>query len=70
MRFDHPEVGRLVLHREKLLITGTDGMMLVIYHPDAASADAEKLALLASAVLPWPVERVSVADRDSQQLGQ
>ena len=49
MRFDHPEVGRLVLHREKLLITGTDRMMLVIYHPDAGSADAEKLALLASA---------------------
>ena len=48
MRFDHPEVGRIVLHREKLLITGTDRMMLVIYHPDAGSADAEKLALLAS----------------------
>ncbi|UYG15924.1 hypothetical protein BRM3_09775 [Brachybacterium huguangmaarense] len=52
MRFEHPQVGRLVLHREKLLITDTDGMMLVIYHPDAGSADAEKLGLLASATLP------------------
>lgn len=51
MRFDHPQVGRLVLYREKLLITGTDGMMLVIYHADTGSADAEKLALLASAAL-------------------
>jgi transcriptional regulator with XRE-family HTH domain len=54
MRFDHPQVGRIALHREKLLISGTDGMMLVIYHPEAGSADAERLALLASAALPAP----------------
>ncbi|GGP76461.1 helix-turn-helix domain-containing protein [Saccharothrix coeruleofusca] len=52
MRFDHPQVGRLVLHREKLLVTGTEGMMLVVYHADTGSEDAEKLALLAS-TLPW-----------------
>ncbi|UQS23451.1 helix-turn-helix transcriptional regulator [Amycolatopsis thermalba] len=53
MRFDHPQVGRLVLYREKLEVTtGTEGMMLVVYHADAGSSDAEKLALLASAALP------------------
>jgi transcriptional regulator with XRE-family HTH domain len=50
MRFEHPQVGELVLNREKLLIA--DGMMLVMYHPDAGSTDADKLALLASAALP------------------
>ncbi|WP_236795527.1 helix-turn-helix domain-containing protein [Amycolatopsis sp. GM8] len=52
MRFDHPQVGMLVVNREKLLVTGTEGMMLVMYHADAGSEDAEKLALLASAALP------------------
>ncbi len=51
MRFDHPQVGRLTVNREKLAIPGTDGMMLVLYHADADSEDAEKLALLASAAL-------------------
>ncbi|MCU1413177.1 MAG: putative transcriptional regulator, family protein [Microbacteriaceae bacterium] len=50
IRFEHPQVGELVLNREKLSIS--DGMMLVIYHADAGSADADKLALLASATLP------------------
>lgn len=57
MRFDHPQVGRLVLNREKLLITGTDGMMLVVYHADSGSEDAEKLALLASVALPVAAPR-------------
>jgi transcriptional regulator with XRE-family HTH domain len=52
MTFDHPQVGELTLNREKLLIGGTDGIMLVLYHPDVGSADAEKLALLGSAALP------------------
>ncbi len=52
MRFDHPQLGELVLNREKLLITGTEGMMLVMYHPDAQSESADKLALLASVMLP------------------
>lgn len=51
MRFEHPQVGQLVLFREKLLITGTEGMMLVVYHADPGSEDAEKLALLASIAL-------------------
>ncbi|MFI6075035.1 helix-turn-helix transcriptional regulator [Actinoplanes sp. NPDC051343] len=52
IRFNHPQVGELVLNRERLAIGGSDGLMLVLYHPDAGSADDEKLALLASAGLP------------------
>ena len=49
---DHPQVGGLRLNRERLAIAGTEGMMFVVYHPDADSADADKLALLASSALP------------------
>jgi transcriptional regulator with XRE-family HTH domain len=52
MRFDHPQVGRLIVNREKLGVTGTEGMMLVVMHADPGSEDAEKLALLTSATLP------------------
>ncbi|WP_127507365.1 helix-turn-helix transcriptional regulator [Actinoplanes solisilvae] len=50
--FNHPQVGHLTLRREKLHISDTDGMMLVAYHPDPGSTDADKLAVLASAALP------------------
>jgi transcriptional regulator with XRE-family HTH domain len=46
--FDHPQVGQLRLHRERLAISGTEKMYLVVYHAEAASGDAEKLALLGS----------------------
>jgi transcriptional regulator with XRE-family HTH domain len=46
--FDHPQVGEIRLHRERLAISGTDGITLVVYHPEAGSSDAEKLALLGS----------------------
>jgi transcriptional regulator with XRE-family HTH domain len=48
VRLDHPQVGPLTLNREKLLISGTDGIMLVAYHPDPATTDADKLTLLAA----------------------
>lgn len=51
VRIDHPQVGEMALHRERLGISGTDGMTLVMYHAEPGSADAEKLALLASSVL-------------------
>jgi transcriptional regulator with XRE-family HTH domain len=44
----HPQVGDLVLTREKLGIGGTGGQLLVIYHAEPGTASAEKLALLAS----------------------
>ena len=49
--FDHPQVGEMRLHRERLAISGTDGITLVVYHPEAGSSDAEKLALLGSSAL-------------------
>ncbi|WCN79498.1 helix-turn-helix domain-containing protein [Micromonospora sp. LH3U1] len=52
LRLDHPQVGEMTLNRERLTINGTEDLMLVVYHPDAGSSDADKLALLASAVLP------------------
>ncbi|WP_213571570.1 helix-turn-helix transcriptional regulator [Rhodococcus sp. USK13] len=44
--FDHPHVGEMSLHRERLEISGTRGLTLVIYHAEPASTDAEKLKLL------------------------
>ena len=51
VRINHPQVGELRLNREKLSITGTAGQMLAIYHPDPGTDNADKLALLASAML-------------------
>ncbi|SFR85804.1 Helix-turn-helix domain-containing protein [Microbacterium sp. cf046] len=48
MHFDHPQLGKLQVDREKLAISGSDGMMLVIYHALPGSPNADKLALLAS----------------------
>jgi transcriptional regulator with XRE-family HTH domain len=45
-RMHHPEVGDLELHREKLIVAGTDGQLLVIYHADPATGSAQALALL------------------------
>jgi transcriptional regulator with XRE-family HTH domain len=45
---DHPQVGELTLNREKLAVGGAAGQLLVIYHADRGSANAEKLGLLAS----------------------
>ncbi len=45
-RLHHPEVGDLELHREKLIVAGTDGQVLVIYHADPGTASAQALALL------------------------
>ncbi|TVT01058.1 helix-turn-helix transcriptional regulator [Amycolatopsis bartoniae] len=42
---NHPVVGQLRLHREKLPV---DELILVVYYPDEHSDSAEKVALLAS----------------------
>jgi transcriptional regulator with XRE-family HTH domain len=52
--FDHPRVGQLTLNRERLSIDGADDLKLVVYHPDAGSGDADKLALLAATAVPTP----------------
>lgn len=59
MRFIHPQVGEMTLNRERLSIGGTD-LHLIVFHPDAGSSDADKMALLASAALP-------TADADPQR---
>jgi hypothetical protein len=40
------------VHREKLLMTGADGMMLVVNHPDPSTECAAKLAMLAAVSPP------------------
>ena len=52
IRFNHPEVGEMTLNRERLSIGGAEDLMLVVFHADTGSSDAEKLALLGSAALP------------------
>lgn len=47
LTFHHPQVGDLSLDREKLAVSGTDGLMLVVYHPEPGTDSADKLALLA-----------------------
>jgi len=49
LTIDHPLVGGLVFHREKLVIGDTaHSLVLAIYHPRPGSDSADKLALLAS----------------------
>ncbi|WP_344863827.1 helix-turn-helix transcriptional regulator [Amycolatopsis ultiminotia] len=64
VRFDHPQVGEFRLNREKLAIGGTTGMLLVMYHADRGSTDADKLALLAATVAetPAPAERAAAPE--------
>lgn len=52
IRIEHPQIGEITLNRERMNIGGTEGQMLVVYHPDPGSTDADKLALLAAAGLP------------------
>ncbi len=61
--FQHPQVGELRLNREKLLVSGTEGIMLVVYHPDAGSDAEEKLALLGSSILAPASHRERHAER-------
>ncbi|QXE35043.1 helix-turn-helix transcriptional regulator [Streptomyces sp. GMY02] len=51
---DHPQVGALRLHRERLGVAGTAGQTLVVYHPDPGT-NADKLTLLATTIRPRPV---------------
>jgi transcriptional regulator with XRE-family HTH domain len=47
-RLHHPQVGELLLRREKLAVGGTPGQLLVVYHAQAGTESAEKLGLLGS----------------------
>lgn len=48
----HPQVGELTLHKERLIIGGADGLVLVVYHAAPGTGSAEKLGLLASLAEP------------------
>jgi transcriptional regulator with XRE-family HTH domain len=41
---EHPEAGELVLHYEKLAVSGAHGQTLVVYHADPGSRSAHALA--------------------------
>ena len=47
-RMQHPDVGELLLRREKLEISGSRGQLLVLYHAEPGSHSSESLALLGS----------------------
>lgn len=49
-QLDHPQVGRLELRYERLLLAGTDGQLLVVHHADPGSPSAQSLAQLAETV--------------------
>ncbi|SIN26019.1 helix-turn-helix domain-containing protein [Micromonospora cremea] len=62
-RMQHPQVGDLVLNREKLSIGGAKGQLLVVYHAEPGSSSAEKMALLASLTISAaPVTHATAAD--------
>jgi hypothetical protein len=65
MRFDHPQVGDLTLRCEKLAVSGTDGQLLVVHHPQPGSSDAEKLSLLASLTRAGAEPTARTPDRTS-----
>jgi hypothetical protein len=46
--FDHPQLGPLDLRLEKLTITGTASLVLLVYHAEPGSPSADRLALLAN----------------------
>lgn len=48
LRFDHPHVGSMRLNRERLALDGVEDMTLVMFHPEAGSADEARLSLLTS----------------------
>jgi transcriptional regulator with XRE-family HTH domain len=60
---DHPQVGKLELGYEKLMIPNTNCQTLVIYHAEPGSRSAQGLALLASSVaeLSSPPQREPTA---------
>lgn len=46
VRVRHHRVGDLELHREKLIVAGTDGIVLYVYYADPGSLSANRLAEL------------------------
>jgi hypothetical protein len=51
-RLNHPQVGELDLHYEKLALPGAPGQMLITYHAEIGSPSQEKLELLSHLAIP------------------
>ncbi|BBH69652.1 transcriptional regulator [Actinoplanes sp. OR16] len=51
-RMSHPQVGELILRREKLTVADSGGLILAMYHAEPGSESARSLALLGSLALP------------------
>lgn len=66
VRLNHPQVGELDLHSDKLTINGTDGLILVVFHAEPGSRDAELLAILSSLTAPGE-ERTRRATHQAHQ---
>ena len=56
VRIDHPQVGEMRLWTSKLETDGPDRVMVIVYHAEPGTADAERLALLTS-LAAEPAER-------------
>ncbi|MGW3246150.1 helix-turn-helix domain-containing protein [Streptomyces sp. NPDC001070] len=52
VRLTHPQVGDLELRSTKLAVTGSDGLTLVVLHPEPGSRSAELLHMLGSLIAP------------------
>jgi hypothetical protein len=64
----HPQLGELTLHREKLALVGADRLVLVAYHAEPGSVSAERLPRLGSLVEDdAPEHRRRQVDRDSSE---
>ncbi|GAA5189713.1 helix-turn-helix transcriptional regulator [Rugosimonospora acidiphila] len=48
----HPQVGDLELHSNKLVVSGTEGLILVVFHAEPGSRSAELLGILGSLTAP------------------
>ena len=62
-RFNHPQVGPMELHYERLLIPGNGMQALVTYHAQPGSDSEERLRLLASITTPDPDSDTPVRPR-------
>ncbi|MGJ6967783.1 helix-turn-helix domain-containing protein [Streptosporangium sp. G11] len=64
-RWNHPQVGELDLHSNKLSVAGADGLVLVVFHAEPGSRHAESLGILGSLVASErPPARGAVPDRE------
>jgi transcriptional regulator with XRE-family HTH domain len=65
LRFRHPVVGELRLNREKLIVGEAQNLTVAVYHADAGTEDADKLALLTTAAATTMQPREPHSDADA-----